>query len=355
MIPSTYDCSDDIRNYEFTLPPELIAVAPPGRRDACRLLSLDRRTGKRSHRQFDELAALLPHDALLVRNTSKVLPARLWARTDRGDRCELLFLNPVGSLEWQALVRGKHIERTACFSTDRGTRLIRGDRSAGGWRISADRAIADILTAEGEMPLPPYIMKAREEQGLPRLTAEDESVYQTVYAQTPGSVAAPTAGLHFTPELIEKMRMRGIDIVDITLHVGWGTFQPIRVDDIAAHQMHEEQFEIFSAAARAIEGAKRAGRPIVAVGSTSVRALESAWDANGACCRSGMQATSLFIRPGYEFQVVDQMITNFHTPRSSLLVMVSAFAGTSAIRAAYTDAIERRYRFYSYGDAMWIH
>jgi len=347
----------DIAAYDFALPESLIATAPSPERDGCRLLALNRRTGEITHQHFRDLLRHLPENSVLVLNDAKVLKARLYATDDAGKRVELLFLRPTapGANRWQALARGKSLKPGSRVCTAGGRELTLINLHNGCADVDSTRDIATLLTEEGEMPLPPYILKARTHQAMAALAPADDTQYQTVYAQTPGSVAAPTAGLHFTPELLSALEAKGLTIVRLTLHVGWGTFQPIRSAQIGDHHMHEEWFEITEAAAARVTAAKAKKLPVIAVGSTSVRALEAAWEKHTQTLRAGAQSTALFIRPGYAFGVVDQMITNFHTPRSSLLVMVSAFAGYDAIQRAYTEAIEHRYRFYSYGDAMWIH
>jgi S-adenosylmethionine:tRNA ribosyltransferase-isomerase len=330
-------------DFDYVLPPELIAQAPPARRDDARLLVV-RRDGPFEHRGVRELPALLPPDALVVVNDTRVLPARLHARKPSGGRIELLLVDPLGADVWTCLIRGQKslapgmvLEllpprgRTPEGSAPRATYLGEG-------RVQFDAPPTDW----GEIPLPPYIDRAAGP------TDEDRDRYRTLYARAPGAVAAPTAGLHFTDEMLARL-----DRVAITLHVGPGTFAPVR--DLEAHVMHEERYEIPAATAAAHAAARAAGRPIVAVGTTVVRALESALAPDGTL-RAGPGATRLFIRPGgAPVRSVDLLVTNFHLPRSTLLMLVAAFAGLARVRAAYEEAVAARYRFFSYGDAMLLH
>lgn len=333
-------------DFDYPLPRDLIAQEPPDRRDHCRLLVLNRHTGTISHRRFDELPQVLRPGDLLVLNDSRVLPARLFGAKPTGGQVEVLLTRRVRPDAWTALTHpglrpGQQVQFGATLAAEveavreDGQRVLRFDRSGEG----LDAAIHEI----GILPIPPYIKK--------RL-AQPES-YQTVYAREEGSVAAPTAGLHFSPELLEALANADIEQVFLTLHVGVGTFRPVKTDLVAAHQMHPEWYRITSEAAARITRARAAGRRIVAVGTTVVRTLESAADEDGHV-RAGEGETSLFIVPGYRFRVVDALITNFHLPRSTLLMLVAALAGRERILAAYAEAVRLRYRFYSFGDAMLI-
>ncbi|MCX7818620.1 MAG: tRNA preQ1(34) S-adenosylmethionine ribosyltransferase-isomerase QueA [Kiritimatiellae bacterium] len=337
-------------DFDYALPAELIAQQPVEPRDAARMLVLGA-DGALSHRLVRELPAhLLPGDVMVV-NNSRVIPARTWARRETtGGRVELLWIEPRDDGSWTALVRSRRPVRPG----DRlriGTQVVvvEDGRFADGTiavRLEGDADVLELLEHEGHTPLPPYIRRGRDEPA-------DRERYQTVYARRPGSVAAPTAGLHFTEELLCTLRERGVQIVELTLHVGPGTFRPVREEDPARHSMHVERFEIPEATAEAISRARSEGRRVLAIGTTVVRALESVADEHGRV-RPGAGRTALFIRPPYEFRVVDLLLTNFHLPRSTLLMLVCAFAGTDRVLAAYHTAIEHRYRFYSYGDCMLL-
>jgi S-adenosylmethionine:tRNA ribosyltransferase-isomerase len=336
-------------DYEFDLPPELIAQEPLADRTASRLMVLDRQRDRIEHRRFVELADLIPAGDLLVLNTTRVLKARLLGRRASGARAEVLLLKPLGDHVWEAMVSpggklrpGRRVEITNDLaveileSTERRTRLV---------RLESSLSDAEAIARHGHVPLPPYIDRAD--------TASDESRYQTVYAQQDGSVAAPTAGLHFSPELLKEIERRGIARADVVLHVGAGTFKPVESDDPAAHVMHDESFAIPEKTAAAVAAARARHASVWAVGTTTMRTLESAASAGGIVePREG--TTALFIRPPYEFRVVDRLITNFHLPRSTLLMLVAAFAGYELTMRAYREAIAQRYRFFSYGDAMAI-
>lgn len=340
-------------NFHYSLPEELIALYPSADRSQCRLLALGRHTRETRNFVFSDLVDLLHENSILVINHSKVLPARLGLRKSSGGQADILLLAALPTGDWHVL--GKRLKQGMVLYSRAGDRVQVRERLGEGWRVATRRPLSEIAEEEGELPLPPYITKQRKRRGLPELRPEDGYDYQTVYAKVPGSVAAPTAGLHFTAQLLHRLQQKGIAVLRIALHVGWGTFAPMRSARLEEHRMHEEPFHIDEAAALQLTNAKREGKPIVAVGTSSVRALESAWDPDAGSFRSGSQVSSLFIRPGYTFCAVDQMITNFHLPMSSLLVMVSAFAGVDRIQAAYEEAIRLRYRFYSYGDAMWIY
>lgn len=333
-----------LSDFSYDLPPDRIAQTAAEPRDASRLLVLHRSTGALEHRVFRDLPNLLEPGDLLVLNDSRVLPARLLGRKTSGGRAEVLLLRPLDGREWEALVfpgRRLRPDSEIVFGQDEA-RLRIGERTEAGGRkvrFEGDLPVEAVLSRFGQMPLPPYI---HDYHG-------DPERYQTVYARAPGSAAAPTAGLHFTPELLAHIQARGVGITQVTLHVGLDTFRPIKTDDVAQHVMHSEEFEIPEEAAEAVSAAR--GR-VIAVGTTVVRALESAVE--GGRVTAGRRATRLFIRPGDRFQVVDGMVTNFHLPRSTLLVLVAAFAGRETVLDAYRTAIREGYRFYSFGDAMLI-
>jgi S-adenosylmethionine:tRNA ribosyltransferase-isomerase len=336
-----------VSDFDYSLPPELIAQHPCQRRDHSRLLVLDKKTGNISHRHFYDLPNLLRSNDLLVLNDTKVLPARLFARKPTGGQLEVLLISPVDDRTWSCLVKPAKRAREATqleFAGglkgevtgigEEGLRTIRF--SLGGQEFQ------DKLDEIGEMPLPPYIYEKPDDPGR----------YQTVYAAAPGAVAAPTAGLHFTPELFRQLEAKGVETAFLTLHVGIGTFRPVSAETVEEHQMHSEYYAISAETAEKINRAKAQGRRVVAVGTTSVRVLETA--ARTGIISPGSGWTDIFIYPGYRFSMVDALITNFHLPHSTLLMLVSALAGRERILAAYQEAVAREYRFFSFGDAMLI-
>ena len=342
------------KDFYFDLPEELIAQEPSKIRGEDKLMLLNRASGVVEHHKMEDLPSLIAPETLMVFNNSRVRRARCYAvKESTGRRQEFIFLNKRTAQgdEWDALVHNAKKQKP-------GMRYAFPDGSIGTIVEKAGNAGTEIRTVKFEMPvtekwfeqnghipLPPYIKRAD--------CAEDGERYQNVYASDTGSAACPTAGLHFTSEMLERLKAQGIDFAWLTLHVGLGTFLPVREDNIEDHKMHEEVFTVPEDAAEKINRAKKDGRPILAVGTTSVRTLESAADENGIV-RSGAGATSIFMYPGFQFKVVDQMFTNFHTPESTLLMLVSAFAGRQNILAAYKNAVEHKYRFFSYGDAMFI-
>ena len=335
-------------DFDYHLPPELIAQVPLADRAASRLLLVPRDGSPLEDRRFDELVDLIPRGDLLVLNSTKVRHARLLGTRPSGAPAEVLLIHPARDDSWiamgqpgSALRLGKRIRLGDGVEVETVEILdgpARRVRFIGG---TADAAMARY----GRLPLPPYIDRAP--------TAEDDDRYQTVFAEREGSVAAPTAGLHFTAELLGRLEAAGVRVAKLDLEVGPGTFRPVEVEDPRRHGMHREAFTIDAELAAAVADARRSGHQVWAVGTTVVRALESAADSAGALA-TGRQETELLILPGWRFRVVDRLITNFHLPRSTLLMLVSAFGGMEAIRAGYRHAIERRYRFYSYGDAMLI-
>ena len=343
-------------DFDYALPPELIAQEPAARRDAARLLVLRRATGAWEHRGIADLPELLAPGDLLVLNNTRVRPARLFARkAATGGRVELLFLEETAPGEWAALLRAHHRPRP-------GDRLLldaagaaavvvaEGERGAARLRVEAGVDLPALLDREGQTPLPPYIR--RKEVSLERAAADRER-YQTIYASRPGAVAAPTAGLHFTPELFARLDARGVARAEVTLHVGPGTFRPVTTERVEEHRMDAEAWELPAATVDAIAAARARGGRVAAVGSTSVRTLESA-AARPEGFGPGAGRTDLFIAPPYAFRVVDALLTNFHLPRSTLLMMICAFAGRETVLRAYAEAVRERYRFFSYGDAMLI-
>jgi S-adenosylmethionine:tRNA ribosyltransferase-isomerase len=334
-------------DFDYELPAELIAQHPPAERDEARMLVLDP-SGGLTHRTIRDLPEYLGGGDVLVLNDSRVLPARLIGRRRDGGEAEVLLLRPLDAdpHRWEALIRpARRLEAGSQVRFESSALAVSVERRDGETATVRLNGVADPLAEVrriGQMPTPPYIKE--------RLL--DRERYQTVYARAEGSAAAPTAGLHFTPNLLSALRDRGVAITFVTLHVGLDTFRPVRVDDPAEHRIHREWYRIDEDSARAINAARRLGKRVVAVGTTSVRVLESAANDDGVA--AGEDWTGLFILPGYRFRVVDAMLTNFHLPKSTLLMLVSAFAGRDRILAAYAHAIERRYRFYSFGDCMLI-
>jgi S-adenosylmethionine:tRNA ribosyltransferase-isomerase len=336
-------------DYEFELPAAQIAQRPLARRDASRLLTLDRATGAISHRAFRDLPTLIDPGDALVLNTSRVLRARLLGTRDSGARAEILLLRPLADGSWEAMVSpggklrpGRRVHIAPGFDVEIETITERRTRTV---RLVTEGEPSEAIERYGHIPLPPYI--ARPD------TPADAERYQTVYARENGSVAAPTAGLHMTNALLAELAERGVRRIDLVLHVGAGTFKPVEDDDPALHPMHEEQFELSAESADALNETRARGGRIWAMGTTSTRALESAVRPDGRFVPTRAE-TRLFIRPPYRFRAVDRLITNFHLPRSTLVMLVAALAGYDATMRAYREAVDAGYRFYSYGDAMAI-
>ena len=340
---------DHTADYDFDLPPSLIAKQPLERRDASRLMVVDRASGEISHRTFTDIPELIePRDVLVV-NRTRVLRARLLGTRASGAPAEFLLLKPLGDGRYEAMVSpggklkpGRRVTIAPGFMveilevTERRTRIV---------RLEADRPLDEAIERYGHVPLPPYIDRPD--------IASDAERYQTVFACESGSVAAPTAGLHFTNALLSKIAARGAARAEVVLHVGAGTFKPVEVEDPAQHVMHEEWYSVPSDAAETIDARRHAGGKVWAVGTTSVRTLESAASSDGVV-RVGSGETRIFIRPPYRFRVVDRLVTNFHLPRSTLIMLVAAFAGYDLTMRAYRAAVDEQYRFFSYGDAMAI-
>jgi len=333
-------------DFSFNLPEELIAQTPSERRGESRLLVLDRGSGELTHSAVRTIAEFVPSGAVMVFNDSRVRRARLFASTPNGGRVEVLLLRREGPALWAALTT-----RMAKLTPGKRLELPEGIEAEVVEALADERVFRlsreiddDYLERNGHLPLPPYIR--RED------APTDAERYQTVYARERGSSAAPTAGLHFTEGILSGLEAAGVVLRFVTLHVGLGTFLPVRSESIEDHRMHREEYSIPAATADAVNAAKRDGRPVVAVGTTSVRTLESAWTEEGLPAAAG--STNIFIYPGYRFKAVDMLFTNFHTPESTLLMLVSAFAGRERILSAYQEAVRERYRFFSYGDAMLI-
>lgn len=345
-------------DFDYALPQELIAQEPAIPRDSCRLMVVDRAAGSLSHRVFTDVIDYLAPGDLLVANDTRVLPARLLGRKEgTGGVAEVLLLKERGDMPrrvgdavvWECLVKpGRRLKAGARIEFGDGllTAEVHETIGEGGERLVAFSAhgmtFSEAIHRVGEMPLPPYITRK----------VDDPELYQTVFSRCEHSAAAPTAGLHFTPELLDRISEKGVGFATVELQVGLDTFRTVSVDDPRDHIIHTERYHVPASTAEAVVRTKAAGGRVVAVGTTSVRALESAWDPDGGSLVASEGATSLFILPGYRFKVVDALITNFHVPRSSLMMLVSAFAGRETVMSAYAEAIENRYRFLSFGDAM---
>lgn len=335
-------------DFYYDLPHELIAQSPAEKRDMSRLLVYNREAGSIEDRIFHDVIDYLEPGDVLVRNVTKVIPARLYAKREgTGGAMEFLLLRRVNETDWECLVKpgrkalpgrefivNDELSVTVLECLEDGNRIV---------RLNYEGIFEEVLDRAGEMPLPPYITEK----------LEDRSRYQTVYARDNGSAAAPTAGLHFTPELLEAIRAKGVLIADVLLHVGLGTFRPVSAENVEDHHMHSEFWQITEEAAELINSARRAGGRIISVGTTGCRTLESAADDNGVV-HAGSGWTDIFITPGYKFKAVDALITNFHLPESTLLMLISAFSSREEIMRVYKHAVDERYRFFSFGDAMLI-
>jgi len=340
-----------LSDFDFELPAELIAQHPAEQRDSSRLMVLDRQQGAPIDARFPEIVDYLRSGDLLVVNDTRVMPARLLGRKPTGGSVEVLLVRPLNAdcSEWLAMTRSSKPLRPGT-SIDFGP-LLQGELVEEGAdllrriRLTWQGEFDQVLERVGRIPLPPYIRREDD--------AVDRERYQTMFARARGSVAAPTAGLHFTPEILARLASRGVEIGSLTLHVGPGTFLPVRVEEVTTHRMHTERYEIAPRLAEQVSAARREGRRVVAVGTTTTRALEAASDETG-CLRVGGADTDIFIYPGYRFRVVDAMVTNFHLPCSTLLMLVCAFAGKDRTLSAYRHAVSERYRFFSYGDCMLI-
>ena len=338
-----------VSDFNYELPEHLIAQHPYDKRDEARLMVLDKQTKKIDHKVFKDIIDYLnPGDCLVINNT-KVIPARLYGKKDTGANVEFLLLKRIEGDYWEAMVRpgsklkagAKVIFGDGLLKSEVLEVLENGNRKV---RFEYNGIFNEILDQIGLMPLPPYITEA---------TREDNKKYQTVYAKYDGSAAAPTAGLHFTEELLEKIKQKGIEIANVTLHVGIGTFRPVKVENVEEHQMHSEHYYIKQEDADKINNAKKNGKRVIAVGTTSCRVLESVADNNGMM-KETEGDTSIFIYPGYKFKCIDNLITNFHLPESTLIMLVSTLAGKDFIMNAYNEAVKEEYKFFSFGDAMFI-
>ena len=337
-----------LSDFHFDLPEELIALYPPAKRTDSRLLCLDKESGAVSHRQFPDLVDLIQPGDLMVFNNTRVIPARLFGRKESGGQVEVLLERVVGESDAVAQIRSSKSPKPGsqlvfeCESRE-VTAEVTG-RDEGFFNLTFSIPVMDLAEESGHMPLPPYIKRDDE--------LADRDRYQTVYGEKKGAVAAPTAGLHFDDELIEAINKRGVETAMVTLHVGAGTFQPVRTEVIEEHQMHAEYLEVSQQVCEQVKRCQEREGRVIAVGTTSVRCLESAAQTGEIIPYQG--DTQIFIYPGYEFKIVDALVTNFHLPESTLIMLVSALAGRENILAAYTDAVKEKYRFFSYGDAMFI-
>ena len=349
-------------DFDYSLPPALIAQHPPDRRGSSRLLVLDRKAGSRAHRAFQDIPEYLNPGDVLVVNDTRVLPARLIGRKESGGKVEVLLVRKregVGtehrSQEWECLAQasGRLRDRTRVFFEEAVEGELRGRTREGLWSLTLGGPQGGDLDLSlrriGFAPLPPYIHR----NGDGAMRAKDRERYQTVYAQREGAIAAPTAGLHFTGEILEEIRGKGVQVVSLTLHVGMGTFLPVKSEEVEEHRLAAEYFDLSDRTAETINQSRKAGGRVWAVGTTVTRALESSADESGKVhAREGQ--TGLFILPGHRFRAVDALVTNFHLPRSTLLMLVAAFGGRERVLSAYEEAVQQGYRFYSYGDAMLI-
>lgn len=339
-----------VKDFYFDLPEELIAQHPLEKRDESKLMVLDKNTGEIQHKVFKDIIEYLDEGDCLVLNDTRVMPARLYgAKEGSGGKMEFLLLRRLEKDIWETLVKpGKRAKVGARFTFGNGELkaeiievLENGNRKV---KFEYEGVFEAVLDALGEMPLPPYITEK----------LEDKERYQTVYSKEVGSAAAPTAGLHFTEELLDKIKEKGINIAFVTLHVGLGTFRPVKAENIEEHEMHAEYYYLNSENAKIINAAKESGKRVIAVGTTSNRTLESIADNSGRV-KEASGYTSIFIYPGYKFKIVDALITNFHLPESTLIMLISAFSTRDIVMNAYNTAVENRYRFFSFGDAMFIH
>lgn len=343
-----------ISEYDYDLPKELIAQKPSEKRDGCRMMVLDRKDESIEHKHFFDITDYFDENDVLVLNNTKVIPARLFGRKNTGAHIEVFLLKQIGDITWEVLINpSKRVkeEMLIDISPDLYVKVLTR-QNEGKWLVELhyDGNFYEILDKIGNIPLPPYIERTMTDEQLKNL---DYDRYQTVYAQREGSVAAPTAGLHFTDEILDKLKSKGVQVCYVTLNVGLGTFRPVKVDNILEHKMDSEEFEISAQTAKIITEAKKQGKRITAVGTTSVRTLETCMQKYDEIIET-IDDSTLFIYPGFQFRAVDRLITNFHLPKSTLIMLTSAFAGKDYVFKAYKEAINEQYKFYSYGDCMLI-
>lgn len=344
-----------LSNFDYELPEKLIAQTPSQKRDYSKMMVLHPETGEIEHKHFFDIVDYLDENCVLILNNTKVIPARLYGHKDTGAKIEIFLLKQKENKCWEVLIKPSKrvkIGTKITISEKLSATVIEPLEDDGKWLVQLDYEgdIYGVLSEVGNVPLPPYIERKMSSDELKKL---DYERYQTVYAKNEGSVAAPTAGLHFTTEILDKLRNKGVEIGFVTLNVGLGTFRPVKCENVLEHKMDSEAYHISKETAELINEAKKAGKKVVAVGTTTVRTLESAYKEFGEIKECSSSST-LFIYPPYEFKVIDKLITNFHLPKSTLLMLVSALAGKECIFNAYHSAIENKYRFYSYGDCMFI-
>ena len=345
-----------LSEFDYNLPENLIAQLPADKRENSKMMVLEKETQSIQHKHFYDIVDLIDENSILVLNNTKVMPARLYGmKEETGAKIEVFLLKQLEGKTWETLIKpSKRVKEGTIIkiSDELSAKAIEKTEEDGGWIVEMiyEGNILEVLHRNGNIPLPPYIERKLANEDIKKLDFER---YQTVYAKDEGSVAAPTAGLHFTKEILQKLQDKGVEIAYVTLNVGLGTFRPVKCENILEHKMHSETFEISEETARKINEAKAKGKKLVAVGTTTVRTLETAYQKYG-CIKACHDHSELFIYPPYEFKVIDELITNFHLPKSTLLMLVSALAGKNFIFKAYNEAIENNYRFFSYGDCMFI-
>ena len=345
-----------VSEFDYNLPENLIAQIPADKRENSKMMVLERNTNLIQHKHFFDIVDLIDENSILVLNNTKVMPARLYGtKEETGAKIEVFLLKQLNGKKWETLIKpSKRIKEGTIIkiSDELSAKAIEKTEEDGGWIVELiyEGNILEVLHRNGNIPLPPYIERKLANEDIKKLDFER---YQTVYAKDEGSVAAPTAGLHFTKEILQKLNDKGVEIDYVTLNVGLGTFRPVKCENILEHKMHSESFEISDDTAKRINEAKAKGKKLIAVGTTTVRTLETAYQKYG-CIKACHDDSELFIYPPYEFKVIDELITNFHLPKSTLLMLVSALAGKEFIFKAYKEAIENNYRFFSYGDCMFI-
>ncbi len=345
-----------LSEFDYNLPEELIAQLPADKRENSKMLILDTKNKSITHKHFYDIADIIDSNSLLVLNNTKVLPARLYGEKEgTGAKIEVFLLKQLEGKKWETLIKpSKRIKENTLIkiSNELSVKALSKTEEDGGWIVELiyEGNVLDVLHRNGNIPLPPYIERKLQNEDIKKLDFER---YQTVYAKDEGSVAAPTAGLHFTDEILSRLKEKGVEIAYVTLNVGLGTFRPVKCENILEHKMHAETFEITESTANVINQSKKSGKKIIAVGTTTVRTLETAFAKYGEI-KACHDESRLFIYPPYEFKVIDNLITNFHLPKSTLLMLVSALAGKDFIFKAYEEAIKNKYRFFSYGDCMYI-
>lgn len=345
-----------LSEFDYNLPENLIAQLPADKRENSKMMVLEKDTQSIQHKHFYDIVDLIDENSILVLNNTKVMPARLYGmKEETGAKIEVFLLKQLEGKTWETLIKpSKRVKEGTIIkiSDELSAKAIEKTEEDGGWIVELiyEGNILEVLHRNGNIPLPPYIERKLANEDIKKLDFER---YQTVYAKDEGSVAAPTAGLHFTKEILQKLQDKGVEIAYVTLNVGLGTFRPVKCENILEHKMHSETFEISEETARKINEAKTKGKKLVAVGTTTVRTLETAYQKYG-CIKACHDHSELFIYPPYEFKVIDELITNFHLPKSTLLMLVSALAGKNFIFKAYDEAVKNNYRFFSYGDCMFI-